>query len=635
MKILLSTFISVLFFTTAYTQMQDKIFFGKQNLGVRPTDIYTMNGNGNNQNFIYSDGGHVSHLSVSEDGSKLVYTSEASSTGAREIFIMNTDGTNHQQITVNNDGLGSSNGRFYNDTKIWYSRNSLEWWEMNYDGTGQSQIKNWSSLGNQSWAFSFNKLRTKVTYSRGTGLPQALDIYIANIDLTNEIRLTNNGTYDDDPRFSPDGSMIVWQRAGANGTMNIMVMRSDGSNQQQLTNVPAQTFIQQPMFSSDGLKIYYNYNNGSQTDIYVMNVDGTSQTNITNTPTKNEYLYWVVKNTGTISGNVTSNGNPLQNVLIKLLDEYSMPIINFSNQFSDASGTYTFADVPTGNYQVMIVEPLGYKVDQNPKVTTVVGGQTSIVDFNLEKVVIQNMARSKGYWKHQFDVYVSNKGKAQETQEQLSNYINLVQSRYTPHFGFYAMLTTNEQWQEILSVKGNAGMREKAKSQLAALVLNVVSLKIGQYEVVTFDGKTAGDVITYVSELIQDGDINNDELAKDLAERVNNQTTIDAGLVNPMQNILYKFEQTNSTKPDAYLLVQNYPNPFNPSTKISWQSPVGSWQTLKIYDVLGNEVATLVNEFREAGSYEVEFDALEISSGAYLYKFQAGNFIDTKKMILL
>ncbi len=56
-------------------------------------------------------------------------------------------------------------------------------------------------------------------------------------------------------------------------------------------------------------------------------------------------------------------------------------------------------------------------------------------------------------------------------------------------------------------------------------------------------------------------------------------------------------------------LHQNYPNPFNPSTKISWQSPVGSWQTLKVYDVLGNEVATLVNEYRNAGSYEVEFNA--------------------------
>ena len=62
--------------------------------------------------------------------------------------------------------------------------------------------------------------------------------------------------------------------------------------------------------------------------------------------------------------------------------------------------------------------------------------------------------------------------------------------------------------------------------------------------------------------------------------------------------------------PTGFYLSQNYPNPFNPSTKISWQSPVSGWQTLKVYDVLGNEVATLVDEYRNAGSYEVEFQII-------------------------
>ena len=80
-------------------------------------------------------------------------------------------------------------------------------------------------------------------------------------------------------------------------------------------------------------------------------------------------------------------------------------------------------------------------------------------------------------------------------------------------------------------------------------------------------------------------------------------------------------------------LEQNYPNPFNPSTKISWQSPVSGWQTLKVYDVLGNEVATLVNEYRDAGSYEIEFNASKLSSGVYYYQLRAGSFVETKKMI--
>ncbi len=90
-------------------------------------------------------------------------------------------------------------------------------------------------------------------------------------------------------------------------------------------------------------------------------------------------------------------------------------------------------------------------------------------------------------------------------------------------------------------------------------------------------------------------------------------------------------------KPNTFNLSQNYPNPFNPSTKISWQSPVGGYTTLKVYDVLGNEVATLVDEYKNAGSYEVEFNAGQtssLSSGVYFYKLQAGSFVQTKKMIL-
>jgi hypothetical protein len=87
--------------------------------------------------------------------------------------------------------------------------------------------------------------------------------------------------------------------------------------------------------------------------------------------------------------------------------------------------------------------------------------------------------------------------------------------------------------------------------------------------------------------------------------------------------------------PSTFSLEQNYPNPFNPTTKISWQSPVNSWQSLKIYDVLGNEVATLVDEYKPAGIYEVNFNAVELPSGIYFYKLQVGFFAETKKMVLM
>ena len=100
-------------------------------------------------------------------------------------------------------------------------------------------------------------------------------------------------------------------------------------------------------------------------------------------------------------------------------------------------------------------------------------------------------------------------------------------------------------------------------------------------------------------------------------------------------NMITSLESGNANTPCSFALLQNYPNPFNPRTKISWQSPIGSWQTLKVYDVLGNEVATLVDEYKPAGSYEVEFNAANLPSGVYFYQLKAGNFVEAKKMVLL
>ena len=87
--------------------------------------------------------------------------------------------------------------------------------------------------------------------------------------------------------------------------------------------------------------------------------------------------------------------------------------------------------------------------------------------------------------------------------------------------------------------------------------------------------------------------------------------------------------------PTAFVLNQNYPNPFNPSTRISYFVPKESYVTLKVYDFLGREVKTLVNENRLTGSYEVVFDATDVPSGTYFYNMTTNNFSQTKKMIIL
>jgi len=94
-------------------------------------------------------------------------------------------------------------------------------------------------------------------------------------------------------------------------------------------------------------------------------------------------------------------------------------------------------------------------------------------------------------------------------------------------------------------------------------------------------------------------------------------------------------ENINSEVPDEFKLNQNYPNPFNPTTTIKYQIPELSFVTLKVYDVLGNEIETLVNEEKPAGSYEVTWYAEGLPSGVFFYQLRAGEFVQTKKMLLL
>lgn len=110
----------------------------------------------------------------------------------------------------------------------------------------------------------------------------------------------------------------------------------------------------------------------------------------------------------------------------------------------------------------------------------------------------------------------------------------------------------------------------------------------------------------------------------------------------PLSQVVTGIEDESKIQPEEYSLEQNYPNPFNPSTTIKYTIPsVISTEgrklnvQLRVYDILGTEVATLVNEDKPAGSYEVNFNASEFSSGVYFYKLQTGEFSSTKKMILI
>ena len=144
---------------------------------------------------------------------------------------------------------------------------------------------------------------------------------------------------------------------------------------------------------------------------------------------------------------------------------------------------------------------------------------------------------------------------------------------------------------------------------------NIPSLLNGHYSVIA--NKIGYEKVTYPQKV----DIN---LTSNPIVTGINISILPTGVNNGISNL-----------PKAFALYQNYPNPFNPSTTIHYEIPNSGLVTLKIYDVLGRESATLVNEYKTIGKYDVKFNAANLSSGVYFYQLREGNFTAVKKLLLL
>ncbi len=112
------------------------------------------------------------------------------------------------------------------------------------------------------------------------------------------------------------------------------------------------------------------------------------------------------------------------------------------------------------------------------------------------------------------------------------------------------------------------------------------------------------------------------------ADNVIYKTTNGGGIISAINHI-------SSNIPNGFSLLQNYPNPFNPTTKINFDLKNAAFAMLRVYDITGREVRTLVYEKLSAGSYSYDFNAVELPSGVYFYQLQTDGFVETKKMILL
>jgi hypothetical protein len=357
---------------------------------------------------------------------------------------------------------------------------------------------------------------------------------------------------------------------------------------------------------------------------------------------------------GSVAGYVTADcpdpGTGLYGVEV---DAYVVGDGNLlGSEVTDMNGFYQIDSLAAGDYTITVVTPLSYVAAQEEIPVTVVGGEVATVNFDLTCIEITPNQRSKGFWKHQVGVALGGKGNAQIDAATLCDYLDLIEAHFNSNainqVIVYEPPASGECTdklvvaKDLLNLKGNAGMTAKAKQQFMALLLNVASSKLGLQTSISEDGATVSQAITHCDHLIDDpaGD---HEQAKDICDMINNAQTVPAGMI-PLDtdNIAYSPPAKRKTElPESYALGQNHPNPFNPNTTIDYSVPVGGGNvSLKIYDVSGRLVRTLVNGHRPAGNWNATWDGkdsrgMNVATGIYFYQLKAIGFSETRKMVLM
>ena len=246
---------------------------------------------------------------------------------------------------------------------------------------------------------------------------------------------------------------------------------------------------------------------------------------------------------------------------------------------------------------------------------------------------------------HQVNALLSGKGNPHETYEDMCDYMELIRIHFNEHGlnpinVFKVELTDDcdqrlEALRSTISPKSKPTMNEKARAHLTALLLNMVSGKIAQWTEISEDNATVSQAITYCNALITDETPENDEMAKNIAEMINEGQTVPAEWIDPSTPDIAYRHTDEETLPDDFALYQNYPNPFNPFTDISFSLSNACDVKLEIFNITGRKVATILEKALGAGIHTVTWDATDQASGVYLYKITAGDFVETKKMVLL
>lgn len=648
------TILGLLLITAACSYAQNecpKILYTSAPVGSLDYDIYEMDTSGSNIECLYDDAGDAQMVHWSTNLDRIVFSSNTSTTGRHELFAMDADGSDVNQITSFGDYWAPSSPRFYDNSTIWWGRNEIgEICSINIDGTGYSvlsSVESGYSIGQIDFCGS------EIVYSKQvTSNARTFDLYKANLDFTGEARITNNSSSDVGPDYSAISNRIVYRKStasnGYSAPQNIFTINLDGTDETQITFAAGSQTYGHPMWSEDGLEIVCYYRDGYQNDVIIMNPDGSNQRNITNTPDYNEapsdWRNFPCASENAIAGIIKSDNSGLLGVYVLLYDNNGNIL---QREISDNNGEYSFTNVMNGDYTVEVQIPMGFSPESDPVVATTMAGADIEINFNLAEAA-SGKATDLWWWKRQFQaIYNSTPLFLGITENDVGNYCAIIFNHFYNRDDGFAIqiegvtymdaspcpLDFNDIYNIFL---GNSDCSNAAKSRkhLLIMMLNVASGRLSQQTVVSNDGATASQAIAFYANEYLFGDSNDWTIWYNLM-KIGMGWKVSAGTIDlTTPNVMYK-QINDYIMPEEYTLSQNFPNPFNPTTSVSFRLPNPSNVELIVYNVAGQRVKVLADGLFNAGTHVIEWDAANVASGIYFYRINAGEFTESKKMILL
>jgi hypothetical protein len=358
--------------------------------------------------------------------------------------------------------------------------------------------------------------------------------------------------------------------------------------------------------------------------------------------------------TGTVSGGDPPAG--LNGVKVNAIDDTGSIA---GTAYTDGTGHYEIPDLIPGTYTASLVTPLGYVGDSEFS-TTLGSGETVTIGFSLSELTIEARPRGAGYWKQvilqmspreplatAISLDAVEAGFQAETTSPVCDYLDVIATHFNGNIAnpveVYIPPASGECVDklavaaDLLNVKGNEGMEAKAKKHLMTLLLNAASGGIHLTEPVSADGATVSQAITYCDNQIDSG--GSLELAKDIADYINNGRTVPAGWI-PLETPIIAYTRTVPRGTVRPTLAQNLPNPFRSTTAIRFRLPESGSYTLSVFSLTGALVRSYTGWNDGAAESTVTWDGrdgggVRVAPGIYYYRLDSAGFRDTRKALLL